>query len=128
MRWIVAGLALVATGLAAVAVAQDIPDALAVEWQGKHPCEKLYEDGQIRVARCTFPPGAEHVRHQHPAYLTYVLSGGQGEITTPGGKSASETRAGQLLESPAIEWHAMKNVGQTTIQYLVIEKKYPAKP
>lgn len=22
----------------------------------KHPCEKLCEDAQVRVARCTFPP------------------------------------------------------------------------
>ena len=128
MRWIVAASVSVATGLAYGAVAQDIPDALAVEWQGKHPCEKLYEDSQIRVARCTFPPGAEHVRHKHPAYLTYVLGGGSGEITTAGGKRVSETRADQLSDSPAVEWHALKNVGQTTLRYLVIEKKYPAKP
>jgi len=24
--------------------AQDVPDALSVEWQGKKPCEKLHED------------------------------------------------------------------------------------
>jgi hypothetical protein len=34
-----------------------LPDALSVEWQGKKPSEKLYEDDQIRILRCTFPPG-----------------------------------------------------------------------
>jgi hypothetical protein len=39
-----------------IAQAAEVPDALTVEWQGKHPCEKLFEDAQVRVARCTFPP------------------------------------------------------------------------
>src|SRR5215475_9319412 len=30
-----------------VAQAADVPDALSVEWQGKHPCEKLFEDAQV---------------------------------------------------------------------------------
>ena len=36
---------------------ESVPDALSVEWQGQKPCEKLFEDAQIRIARCTFPPG-----------------------------------------------------------------------
>ena len=35
-------------------MADDVPDALSVEWQGKKPCEKLFEDAQVRIARCTF--------------------------------------------------------------------------
>ncbi len=45
----------------AVVMADDVPDALSVEWQGKKPCEKLFEDAQVRIARCTFPPRAMHV-------------------------------------------------------------------
>jgi quercetin dioxygenase-like cupin family protein len=55
-----------------------VPDALSVEWQGQKPCEKLYEDDRIRVARCTSPPGSKHVRHSHPGYISYVLNGGKG--------------------------------------------------
>ena len=43
-----------------VAQAAEVPDALTVEWQGKHPREKLFEDAQVRVARCTFPRGTVH--------------------------------------------------------------------
>jgi hypothetical protein len=50
-----------------VVMADDVPDALSVEWQGKKPCEKLFEDAQIRIMRCTFPPGAMHVCHSHPS-------------------------------------------------------------
>ena len=28
-----------------------MPDALSVEWQGKKPCEKLFDDAQVRVLR-----------------------------------------------------------------------------
>jgi quercetin dioxygenase-like cupin family protein len=60
-------LALIAPPLAAIA--EDVPDALAVEWQGKKLCENLYEDTQVRVLRCTIPPGAVHVKHSHPPHL-----------------------------------------------------------
>ena len=60
-----------------IAATVDVPDALSVEWQGKKPCEKLHEDDQMRILRCTFPPGAKHVRHQHPANFVYALSGGK---------------------------------------------------
>ena len=56
------------------ALSESVPDALSVEWQGQHPCEKLYKDAQIRALRCTFAPGAVHVRHSHPGNLVYVIS------------------------------------------------------
>ena len=59
-----------------VARADDVPDALSVEWQGKKPCEKLFEDAHVRVARCTFSPGTVHVCHSHPAFLLYVVTAG----------------------------------------------------
>jgi hypothetical protein len=39
-------------------MAEDVPDALSVEWQGQKPCEKLFEDDQVRISHCSFPPGA----------------------------------------------------------------------
>jgi quercetin dioxygenase-like cupin family protein len=116
------GLALLASSSAAVA--QDVPDGLAVEWQGKKPCEKIFEDTQIRVARCSFPPGAVHVRHSHPGYLTCVLSGGKGQIEDANGKRLVEPRANTCTNSPPIPWHELTNVGDTTLSYLIVERKY----
>lgn len=51
-------LAIVTLGLVGTSfpvAAEDVPGALAVEWEGKKPCEKLFEDEHIRVARCTSP-------------------------------------------------------------------------
>jgi quercetin dioxygenase-like cupin family protein len=113
---------------AMAAEAPAAPDALTVEWQGKHPCERLYEDAQIRVLRCTFPPSAVHLRHSHPGYLTYVLTGGQGQITDAGGERQSTTTADRLIPSKPLAWHEYKNVGNTTTSYLIIEKKYEPVP
>jgi quercetin dioxygenase-like cupin family protein len=111
-----------------VASAEDVPDALSVEWQGKKPCEKLFEDAQVRVARCTFPPGAVHVCHSHPGYLSYVVSGGQGQVQDEKGTRKIDVIAGALFDAPPIPWHEFANVGDTTIQFVVVEKKYQIAP
>jgi len=103
---------------------QQAPEALSVEWQGKHSCEALFEDDEIRVARCTFPPGAVHKRHKHPAYLTYVLSGGNAEIKDGSGRRQVDLTVDALLTSKPIPWHEFTNIGNTTIHVLVVEKKY----
>jgi quercetin dioxygenase-like cupin family protein len=111
-----------------VAQAADVPDALSVEWQGKHPCEKLFEDAQVRVARCTFPPGAVHVCHAHPAELSYVVSGGRGQVQDGKGIRKIEIVTGAFFDLQPIPWHEFTNIGDTTIQFVIIEKKYQPAP
>ena len=106
----------------------DVPDALSVEWQGEKPCEKVFEDAQIRIARCTFPPGSKHVRHSHPAYISYVLSGGKAEVQDEKGTRQVEARTGSYADVPPVPWHELTNVGDTTLQYLVVERKYQPVP
>jgi quercetin dioxygenase-like cupin family protein len=121
------GAALAATPLAA-ARSDNAPDALSVEWQGQKPCEKLFEDAQIRIARCTFPPGSKHVRHSHPGYSSYVLSGGKALIQDEKGTRQVEPRTDAFLNSPPTPWHELTNTGDTTLRYLVIERKYEPVP
>src|SRR6478609_12206131 len=94
----VAGASLSLLAAQSAVMADDVPDALSVEWQGKKPCEKLFDDAQVRVARCTFPPGAVHVCHSHPGYLAYVVSGGQGQVEDEKGKRKINVTAGALLD------------------------------
>jgi quercetin dioxygenase-like cupin family protein len=122
----IASLGLVGTSF--LVAAEDVPGALAVEWEGKKPCEKLFEDEHIRVARCTFSKGTVHVCHTQPSYLTYVLSGGQAEVQDDKGKRKIEVVAGAFADVPPISWHEFANVGETTLQYLVVEKKYQPAP
>lgn len=127
------GLGIAALGTAGIldavemAKADDVPDALSVEWQGKKPCEKLFDDAQVRVVRCTFPPGAVHVCHSHPGYLSYVVNGGQGQVQDEKGIRKIDVVSGALLDVPPTPWHEFANVGDTTIQF-VVEKKYQVVP
>ena len=107
---------------------ESIPDALSVEWQGQKPCEKLFEDAQVRIARCTLPPGSAHLRHSHPGYLSYVLSGGKGQIQDGSGTRQVDVRADTFTNSQPIAWHELTNVGETTLRYLVVERTYEPVP
>jgi beta-alanine degradation protein BauB len=110
--------------LPVTAIAEDVPDALSVEWQGKKPCEKLHEDDQIRILRCTFPPGGKHVRHQHPANFVYVLSGGKlQEESTSGTRDLDVLTDAYVLSKP-VPWHEVTNTGDTTERFIVVEMKY----
>jgi quercetin dioxygenase-like cupin family protein len=101
-----------------------VPNALSVEWQGQKLCEKLYEDAQILIARCTFPPGSKHLKHSHPGYLSYALSGGKIQIEDAKGTRQLEPRTGSYANSPPIPSHELTNVGDATVSYLVVERKY----
>jgi quercetin dioxygenase-like cupin family protein len=122
------GLGIAALGTAGIldavemAKADDVPDALSVEWQGKKLCEKLFDDAQVRVVRCTFPPGAVHVCHSHPGYLSYVVNGGQGQVQDEKGIRKIDVVSGALLDVPPTPWHELANVGDTTMQFVVVEK------
>ena len=110
------------------AMSEDVPDALSVEWQGQHPCEKLYEDAQIRALRCTFAPGAVHVRHSHPGNIGYVISGGKSKVQDDNGTREGQPKTGGFYNSPPNPWHEVTNIGDTTLSFLVIEKKYEPLP
>jgi quercetin dioxygenase-like cupin family protein len=114
--------------IASVAWADTVPDALSVEWQGHKPCEKLYEDNYIRILRCTFQPGDVHVRHTHPGYFGYTLSGGKAEVTNANGTRQSSPQTDAYADIPPVPWHEFKNTGDTTIRYLIVEKKYQPVP
>jgi quercetin dioxygenase-like cupin family protein len=110
------------------AMSEVVPDALAVEWQGQHPCEKLYEDAQIRAMRCTLPPGAVHVRHSHPGHLVYTVSGGKAKVQDDRGTREGQPRTGGFNNNPPTSWHEVANIGDTTLSFMVVEKKYEPVP
>ncbi len=122
------GLALVlALGACASASAQiaPLPMALCAGWENERVCEVLQEDAQIRVLRCTFPPGVGHEMHYHPPHFGYVLEGNSVmRITTAAGVVDRPVSAGSSFSNDAEIQHAALNVGEETTRYLIIEKKY----
>ena len=101
-----------------------VPDAVAAGWKGQKVCENLHEDDHIRVLRCTLPPNGGHERHSHPPVFGYVLSGGRGRNTNAKGAQDFELETGESYTSEPVEWHESLNIGDTPLNYLIIEKKY----
>ena len=111
--------------LAAVAqpATTQLPDPLDAGWKGQATCEKLHEDAKMRILRCVFPPSVGHERHFHVPHYIYVLNGGKVRVTSAAGTQEFEAKTGAGRMSPAIEWHEVLNVGETTMSYLIVEPK-----
>lgn len=99
----------------------NLPDPLAAGWKGDSVCEQLALTEQQRVLRCTFPPGVGHERHYHVAHFGYALSGGRMRLTDDNGTREVDLSDDSYYESSGTAWHEVLNVGNTTVQYLIIE-------
>jgi quercetin dioxygenase-like cupin family protein len=125
-RWVpsVLALAFLATATPTITYAADVPDALAAGWKGEKLCENLHEDEQIRVLRCIFPPNVGHEPHSHPASFLYVLTGGHGTVTDSNGMREFDVKTDESRPAKPVVWHEMLNTGDSTLRYLIVEKKY----
>ena len=112
-----------AAALLALSATAPLPDPLAAGWQGKKVCEKLHEDAHQRILRCTFPPRVGHERHFHPRHFGYALSGGRMRITDAKGTREVDIATGSSFASDGVAWHEGLNVGDTQVQYLMIEPR-----
>ncbi len=125
--WVFAAPALLCLGAAAPASSPaPLPTAVLAGWHGQRMCEPLFENAQMRAARCSFPPGTGHERHFHPPHWGYIVQGSTMRITSAAGTVVRELKAGDSWWSDGIAWHEAVNVGQTTGVYVIIEPKPPA--
>ena len=116
-------LALALLALAATAESSALPDPLAAGWQGKPVCEKLHEDLEQRILRCTFPPGVGHERHYHRAHFGYAVAGGRMRINDASGTRDMDLPAGSSYSSDGVAAHDVLNIGDSTVVYLIVEPK-----
>jgi hypothetical protein len=86
---------------------------MAVEWQRKKPCEKLHEDDQIRILRCTFPPGGQ--ASASPRKFRLLVKRWNVEVLNASGTRQVETVTDAATLSPAIPWHEVTNIADTTL-------------
>ncbi len=117
------GCAMVALWISTIISAATLPDPLEAGWQGESVCEQLHETREIRILRCTFPPGVGHERHFHPKHFGYALSGGTMRITDATGTREASLQTGSYFSSEGIAWHEVLNIGDTVVSYLMIEPK-----
>ncbi len=130
VRKLVAGAAFILLPLPAVQAAPitpaaepALPDPSAAGWQGQPVCAVLKDNPRLRTLRCTFPPGGGHERHFHAPHWGYILSGSTMRITSAAGTAVRELKAGEAWWSDGIAWHEVRNVGDTTGVYLIVEPK-----
>lgn len=100
-----------------------LPTAVDAGWKGEKVCEVLTDNADMRVARCTFPPGGGHERHSHPPHWGYILAGSTMQMTDADGTVVRELNAGASWWSDGTQWHEVLNVGDTTGVYLIVEPK-----
>jgi len=100
-----------------------LPDPLEAGWNGTPVCEKLHEDLDNRILRCSFPPTVGHERHYHDRNFGYAIAGGRMRITDASGTREVDLATGSSFASDGVDWHEVLNVGETTVVYLIIEPK-----
>ncbi|MBL4773199.1 MAG: hypothetical protein JKX98_06250 [Alcanivoracaceae bacterium] len=110
-------------GISLNASAQNLKGPLETGWQGEKVCEKLSENKQNRILRCTFAPGVGHEKHKHNANFGYALSGGTMQITDDKGTRSVNLKTDSHFDSQGTKWHKVLNVGDTTVIYLIVERK-----
>lgn len=103
--------------------AQELQGPLETGWKGQKVCEKLSENAHENILLCTFPPGMGHEKHKHKANFGYAISGGMIEMTDKKGIRTMELKTGSYFNSTGTDWHIIKNKGNSTIKYLIIEAK-----
>jgi beta-alanine degradation protein BauB len=109
--------------LRALSAEPRLPSAFDARWKGAQVCEPVFENAQMRAARCTFPPGGGHERHFHPPHWGYIIAGGTMRITDANGTTDRVLKSGSSWWSDGIKWHEAVNIGPTTSVYLIIEPK-----
>lgn len=108
---------------AACTATSELPDPLAAGWKGAPVCERLHEDSNQRILRCTFEPGVGHERHYHAPHFGYAISGGRMRITDETGTREVDPPSGSSFSSAGVVWHEVLNIGETTAEYLIFEAK-----
>jgi quercetin dioxygenase-like cupin family protein len=98
-----------------------LPDPLEAGWNGVPVCEKLHEDSDHRILRCSFPPGVGHERHFHDRHFGYAIAGGRMWIKDANGTREVDLATGSSFSSAGVAWHEVVNVGDSTVVYLIVE-------
>jgi hypothetical protein len=100
-----------------------LPDPLEAGWNGAPVCEKLHEDSDHRILRCSFSPSVGHERHFHDRHFGYAIAGGRMRIADSSGVREVDLATGSIFVSDGVAWHEVVNIGDSAVVYLIIEPK-----
>jgi quercetin dioxygenase-like cupin family protein len=86
----------------------------------------MLENDSVRVMLAELPPGFKEKEHSHPAYVMYILSGGNVRMHLSDGTTRdAELKEGMTLFSPSVT-HWAENTGNTTLRILLVELRRKA--
>ena len=100
-----------------------LPDPLQAGWDGASVCQVIEDNEELRVLKCTFPPGAGHERHYHIAHFGYTVKGSTFRIKDTAGTREVDVPTDYGFYNDRIEWHEVLNIGIDTAVFLIIEPK-----
>jgi beta-alanine degradation protein BauB len=99
---------------------QNLPDPLKA---AGNAYKFVSENNSVRLLKVTLKPGEKAAMHHHPDHVIYVLSGGKAKLTDFQGKiDVLELKTGDSMSLPA-QSHQTENIGESTLDILVIELK-----
>jgi len=85
---------------------------------------KLYDTADAVIIQMTLEPGQAIPPHPTPVDVTFYALTDGGEVVI--GDEAQVVAAGTLVESPKNIPHALRNVSDHTVQFLVIKAPRPS--
>jgi beta-alanine degradation protein BauB len=98
---------------------ENMPDPLEV---ANNVYKLKMENDRVRVFDVTFRIGDKAVMHHHPDHVVYVIEGGKLKLTSEGKTDILELIDGDVVFLKA-QTHEALNIGQSTIELLVVELK-----
>lgn len=84
----------------------------------------LNENDKVRVLEVVFKPGDIAKMHHHPDHIVYALKGGRMSLTSQGKSQEMTIKSGSVSFHDEQD-HEGKNIGDATIDLLVVELKKP---
>jgi quercetin dioxygenase-like cupin family protein len=83
----------------------------------------LLDNDQVRVVLYTISPGESDQVHEHPARVSYVLSGGSLRISLGDRSFETEEHTGNASYMGAVPAHSTTNIGKTPVSIILFELK-----
>lgn len=102
---------------------QTLPDPYEAGWNGEKVCEILEDNKELRVLKCSFPAGVGHEKHYHDPHFGYTLVGGTFKIIDHESTREVTIPDGYSWKKDSITVHEVKNIGNNTAAFLIIEYK-----
>lgn len=100
----------------------NLPDPLEAGWNNEAVCE-LLEETELRVLKCTFPPGVGHEKHYHDPHIGYTIKGSRFRIKDTSGTREVNVPSGYSFSNPETITHEVLNIGDSTAVFLIMEYK-----